>query len=153
MHTPYAGFYDTFRSSVPVHLKGVQTLATKDSIGSEAQMSVFVDDKFYDSVMPGDHLFIVQEGHSALVKIDTKKPDHETLTFTSGTGFAIKQDAEIYRSHGNVMKDFAPNSGLWLYLPYSEYPSAWISLSGWYQRAGHGTSGRPSLLHYSREER
>ncbi len=26
MHTPYAGFYDTFRSSVPVHLKGVQTL-------------------------------------------------------------------------------------------------------------------------------
>lgn len=103
MYTPYAGFYDTFKSSVPVHLKGVQTLATKDSIGPESQMSVFVDDKFYDSVMPGDHLFIVQEGHSALVKIDTKKPDHETLTFTSGTGFAIKQDAEIYRSHGNVM--------------------------------------------------
>lgn len=105
-YTPYAGFYDVFRTGDPVHLDRICDHAIKDSQGVGAQYTIHVSDEFYDSVEVGDHLYLFDRDSSrdAIVKINEKLPDHETLRFAVGTGFDIKKDmVDVYRSKGTIM--------------------------------------------------
>ena len=105
-HTPYAGFYDAFRTGDAMHLNGIVSRSVGDSQGADAQRTVHVSDSFYDTVEVGDHLYLYDKNSNkdAVVEIDEKLPDHETLHFTRGTGFDLKKNmVDIYRSRGTVM--------------------------------------------------
>jgi hypothetical protein len=105
-HTPYAGFYDVFRTGDSMHLDGVVDTSKNDSTGPEAQRTIHVSDGFYDSVEVGDHLYLLDKNSNkdAVVEILEKLPDHETLRFTAGTGFDIKKGmVDVYRSRGMSM--------------------------------------------------
>lgn len=105
-YTPYAGFYDVFRTADPMHLERVCDKAINDSRGADAQRTIHVSDAFFDTVEVGDHLYLFDNDTSrdAVVEIDQKLPDHETLHFAVGTGFDIKKGmVDVYRSRGTVM--------------------------------------------------
>ena len=105
-YTPYAGFYDVFRTGDPVHVNKICDHSIKDSTGFDSQHTIHVSDEFFDSVEVGDHLYLFDNdsARDAIVEIKEKLPDHETLRFTVGAGFDIKKNVvDIYRSKGMIM--------------------------------------------------
>lgn len=104
-HTPYAGYYDPFRQSDVRYKSGAIGMSIDDSQGNEAQFVIHVADDVYDSLMVGDHLYLVSSnGASAVVEIAEKMSDHRRIRFVNATGFNInKEEVSIYRSKGTLM--------------------------------------------------
>ena len=102
-YSPYAGFYDSFRSGDIKYLNGICDKTIQDNpLGN--QQSIMVSDTFFDKIEPGDHLYIVDPSvsRSAFVRVYEKGADHRTLTLERGLGFTPKKDALIYRSYGTM---------------------------------------------------
>ena len=106
-YRPWAGYYDTFRSSYPVHQKGYMATAFVDS-SSQNMMRVREEEIVYFS--EGDYVVVVNgdnindEANRKLLRID--KINGTTMTFSGYTGFSIKaEQAHVYRSFGVSYKN------------------------------------------------
>ncbi len=102
-YRPYAGFYDSFRTSYPEHVYEVQATAVENS---STQYEIIVREDLYDRFTVGDKIMLVSgtDDKTALVTIDEKKPDLKTIHFTPATGFNIRKDqCKVYKSKGNLI--------------------------------------------------
>ena len=102
-YSPYAGFYDSFRSGDIKFLDTVMSHTIKDNPAGN-QQTLSVSDTFFDSIEAGDHLYVVDPsiGQSAYCRVYEKGADHRTLTLEASLGFTPKKDTEIYRSYGCI---------------------------------------------------
>lgn len=99
---PYAGFYDTFKASYPIHQQGYLATAFIDS-PSQNMVRIKTEEIGYFS--EGDYVVVVNGDNiedslnRAILKID--KINGTTLIFSGYTGFPIKaEETHIYRSFG-----------------------------------------------------
>lgn len=106
-YRPWAGYYDTFRSSYPVHQKGYMATAFVDS-STQNMMRVREEEIGYFA--EGDYVVVVNgdnindEANRKLLRID--KINGTTMTFSGYTGFSIKaEQAHVYRSFGISYKN------------------------------------------------
>lgn len=117
---PYAGFYDLFRSGMPVHEAAVIATATKTS---SDQYTMSIPDYLYDKFAVNDKVLLVDRDGgkpSIVVTIDKIMPDHSTLHFSKASGFdIIKDSTEIYKSYGTLL-----NGTFTFGISASRYPGA-----------------------------
>lgn len=102
-YSPYAGFYDPFRTSEPEHVYDVVATAIENS---SSQYEIIVRDDLYDKFDIEDKILLknLNDDSTALVTIDRKEPDLKTIHFTPASGFTINKDkCEIYKSKGNLI--------------------------------------------------
>lgn len=104
---PWAGFYDTFRASYPVHQNTYLATAFVDS---QAQNMIRVKDEEIEFFNEGDYVIVVNGddltniSNRKLLRID--KITGSTMIFGGYTGFSIKADqTHVYRSFGSVNKN------------------------------------------------
>ena len=101
-YKPWAGYYDTFRDSYPIHQKGVIATAFVDS---SAQNLIRVKDEEVDFFHAGDYVIVVDgEDPNNLMSRKILQIDHiqgSTIFFAGYTGFAIKANqTRIFRTLG-----------------------------------------------------
>ena len=106
-YRPWAGFYDTFRSSYPVHQKGYLATAFVDS---PSQNMMRVKDEEIGYFAEGDYVVVVNgdniydEMNRKLLRID--KITGTTMVFSGYTGFSIKaEQTHVYRSFATSYKN------------------------------------------------
>lgn len=106
-YRPWAGFYDTFRDSYPIHQKGYLATAFVDSA---SQNMIRVKDEEIKYFSEGDYVVVVNgdnindEMNRKLLRID--KINGTTMIFSGYTGFSIKADqTHVYRSFGSSYKN------------------------------------------------
>jgi len=106
-YRPWAGYYDTFRGSYPVHQKGYYATAFVDST-TQNMMRVREEEIGYFA--EGDYVVVVNgenindESNRKLLKID--RINGTTMFFSGYTGFPIKaEQAHVYRSFGVSYKN------------------------------------------------
>lgn len=106
-YRPWAGFYDTFRDSYPVHQKGYLATAFVDSA---SQNMIRVKDEEIKYFSEGDYVVVVNgdnvndEMNRKLLRID--RINGTTMIFSGYTGFSIKADqTHVYRSFGSSYKN------------------------------------------------
>lgn len=102
-YKPYAGFYDSFRSSEPEHESEVIATAVENSSN---QYEIIVRDDLFNLFDVEDKILLknIEDDTTTLVTIDRKEPDLKTLHFTPASGFTINKDkCEIYKSKGNLI--------------------------------------------------
>lgn len=101
-YRPFAGFYDTFRESYPLHK--IERLGTA-FVDSAAQNTIRVKTEEIGNFSEGDFVVIVNgdditsKSHRTILKID--KISGTTITFDGYTGFDIKANkVHLYKSYG-----------------------------------------------------
>lgn len=106
-YRPWAGYYDTFRDSYPVHQKGYMATAFVDSA---SQNMIRVKDEEIVYFSEGDYVVVVNgdnindEMNRKLLRID--KINGSTMIFGGYTGFPIKaEQVHVYRSFGTSYKN------------------------------------------------
>lgn len=106
-YKPFAGFYDTFRKSYPVHQKDY---ITKPVVDSPSQNIIRIPEDKLKYFSEGDYIVVVNGTNiydslnRAILKID--KIQGTTLILTGYTGFPIRADTTyIYRSLGCAYKN------------------------------------------------
>lgn len=104
---PWAGFYDTFRTTYPVHQNTYLATAFVDS---QAQNMIRVKDEEIGYFSEGDYVVVVNGddltniANRKLLRID--KITGSTMIFEGYTGFSIKaEQTRVYRSLGSVNKN------------------------------------------------
>lgn len=106
-YKPFAGFYDTFRSSYPVHQHGYLATAYIDS---QSQNMIRIRTEEVGNFAAGDYVVVTDSDdisntlNKTILKID--RINGTTLIFSGYTGFPIKaEQTRVYKSFGSVHKN------------------------------------------------